>query len=123
MENKCLEDVFSKHINIIIKNIINETKNIINENYLNDRFNSWLVHGADWDFKYVYEIKFKEYFLEYFTIESEMFLSYYSQNLCCMVEAYYESFQKIDYITFYLIEKFIINQFKNIDEKQLYLNI
>ena len=116
-----IENLFIEKFNIIIENIINSTKKILTDQFDTDvSFNAWMLYSADWDFKYLYEIKFKEYFLKYFTIESDRILNYYSQNLCCAIEACYESYHSIEFLLIF-VEKFIINQFKNMDYFQLYL--
>ena len=115
-----LENLFIENINTIIENIINTTKKILTEINADSSFKAWIEYSADWDLKYLYEIKFKEYFLTYFTIETERVLNYYSQNLCCAIEACNDSYNSIEFLLIF-IEKYIINQFKNMDQFQLYL--
>ena len=114
-----LENLFIENYNKVIQNIINNTKKILIEAE-NGSFSAWIEYSADWDFKYLYEIMFKEYFLNYFTLETERVLNYYSQNLCCAIEACNELGHSIEFLLIF-VEKYIINQFKNMDQFQLYL--
>ena len=115
-----LENLFIENINTIIENIINTTKKILTEINPDSSFKAWIEYSAEWDFKYIYEIKFKEYFLNHFTIETERVLNYYSHNLCCAIEACSDSYDSIEFLLIF-IEKYITNQFKNMDQFQLYM--
>jgi len=116
-----LEKLFTDNFNKVIQNIVNTIKKILTDQLNGDSsFKAWIEYSADWDFKYLYEIKFKEYFLNYFTVETERVLNYYSQNLCCAIEACYDSYDSFELLLIF-IEKYIINQFKNMDQFQLYL--
>jgi len=115
-----MENLFTDNFNKVIQNIIDTTKKILIEINADSSFKAWIEYSEDWDFKYLYEIKFKEYFLINFTIETERVLNYYSQNLCCAIEVCNDSYDSIEFLLIF-IEKYITNQFKNMDQFQLYL--
>ena len=117
------KDNFSNLIKIITKNIIKETIELLHYNYDNhrDSFYEWFVTNSDYDFIYIYEMAFKKYFIDNFTVETERVLSYYSQNLVYAISSYYEMYRNLTDLDQY-INIFITKQFEYIDQHQLYLN-
>jgi hypothetical protein len=87
-----MESKFKESIGIITQNIINELNKLISFNYLEhrDTFYLWFTTNCDYDFAYIYEMAFKRFLLEHFTIETERILSYYSQNAVYAICTYYE---------------------------------
>ena len=114
-----METVFKENIEIILSLIDLEIIQLINENYKTDTFYLW-VTDSEWDFKYIYEMNFKRCLLPFFTVETELILSYYSQNLYYALQAYYEKHRTLNDITSF-ISSFIKYQFKTIDYNQLFL--
>ena len=114
---------FKEHIPIIIKNIIKELLDLLSYNFNehNHTFYAWFMTNSDYDFVYIYEMSFKKYFLDNFTIETERVLSYYSQNLIYAVSSYYDMYRNITDIN-YFISLMVNKQFEYIDQHQLYLN-
>lgn len=113
-----MEKILNEKIEIILSLINSKILQLISENYNNGTFNVWLSE-SDWDFKYIYEMSFKQYLLPYFTVETEQVLSYYSQNFCYALQAFYEIYQHINESFLYT---FIKLQFKTIDHDQLFLS-
>ena len=89
-----LDDKLKTFVPDIIKNIIHDIVSLIQTNFTNynDSFYMWFTTNSDYDFVYIYEINFKRYFLDHFTIETERVLSYYSQNLVYAVSSYYDMY-------------------------------
>ena len=116
-------DNFKLYIKTIIKNIIEEIIKLINYNFNEhpDTFYNWFMTNADYDFVYIYEMGFKKYFLDNFTIETERILSYYSQNLIYAISTYYEIYRDLPAVEFF-INIFITKQFEYIDQHQLFLS-
>jgi hypothetical protein len=110
------------NLKTIISNLTNSILQLITYNYTNynTTFDLWLNSGADYDFKYIYEISFKKFLLPFFTIESERILSYYSQNFYCAFASFYEITKDFNYIK-HFIGLFINKQFEFIDHNQLFL--
>jgi hypothetical protein len=117
-----LQQKFKNHINDITNTIIYKIKELIKYNFTNhnETFYSWFMTNSDYDFVYIYEISFKQHFLENFTIETERILSYYSQNLVYAISTYYDIHRNLDYVNQF-IDIFINKQFENIDEHQLFM--
>jgi len=109
---------FSKNLPMIIEGIITGIKQLIKENELN--FNKWINVSADFDFMYTYEISFKRYLLEHFSIETERILSYYSQNLCYALSTNYEMYHDLNAIS-HFVDIFIKKQFEDVDQDQLFM--
>ena len=106
----------------IIKNISKEISDLIVSNYTNysDTFYGWFMTNSDYDFMYIYEMSFKRYFLDNFTIETERILSYYSQNLVCAVSSYYDMYRDITDLNRF-IDSMVNKQFQYIDPAQLFM--
>jgi hypothetical protein len=117
-----LELKFKEHIieikNTIIKQIISVI--MYNFNNHNDTFYNWFMTNSDYDFVYIYEMAFKKYFLENFTIETERILSYYSQNLVYAVSTYYEMYRDLTGVE-HFISIFVTKQLEYIDNYQLFM--
>ena len=113
---------FQLHLKDIIKDIIKDINKLINYNFneYNDTFYSWFMTNSDYDFIYIYEMGFKKYFLDNFTVETERVLSYYSQNLVYAISTYYEIHRDLSNVEIF-INIFITKQFEYIDQHQLYL--
>ena len=56
MENPILNNFFEKIKETVIKNIINDAKQIITNQFNNKEisFSAWILNSSDWDFKYLY---------------------------------------------------------------------
>ena len=67
------------------------------------------------------EKRCKEYFLEYFTVETERILSYYSQNLFYAISVYYELNTNLESFEEFIISM-IDKQFEYIDSSQLFMD-
>ena len=89
-----LEHKFIETVPLIISNIISDVKALIS----NGRF--YTIYS---DFNDIYQMNFKRYFLEYFTMDSERFLEILSENLVHAFLSYYE----ITEINLNGIERFI----------------
>ena len=113
---------FTECVESITINIINEVVELIDENYNNHNqsFYMWITECSDTDFTYVYESQFKLYFLPYITTDTERILSYFSFNLSCAISAFYNIDTNIIHLKLFL-NHFIKNQFKSIDQYQLFM--
>ena len=118
-----LETVFKEYLPNVVETIIKEINTLISYNFKehNDTFYIWFTTNSDYDFMYIYEINFKNYFLVYFTIETERVLSYYSQNLVYAVSTYYELYRDISCIE-HFVRVFVTKQFECMDHTQLYMD-
>jgi hypothetical protein len=118
-----MESAFKEAIPYITQSIIYEILKLIKYNFdnHNDTFYVWFINNSDYDFVYIYEMSFKRYFLDHFTVESEQVLSYYSQNLVYAVSSYYEMYRDMTSVE-HFIKLFITKQFEHIDHHQLFLN-
>ena len=117
-----LEDKFKTFVPDITKNIIHEIVSLIQTNFTNynESFYMWFTTNSDYDFVYIYEMNFKRYFLDNFTIETERVLSYYSQNLVYAVSSYYDMYRDLTSIN-YFISSMVHKQFQYIDPAQLFM--
>ena len=109
-----LEQRFRNSLNDIIKNI---TLNVI---YLFNKYGTdYDTGGMDYpDIEEVYQMNFKQYFLEHFTTETEHVLNTHAQNLAHAIFSFREM-NKTDTPKF--IELMIIRQLQFIDIYELYL--
>lgn len=114
-----METIFYENLDNIISLINSKVLQLINENFNIPYFDIWIT-DSDWDFKYIYEISFKQYLLQFFTVETEQVLSYYSQNLSYVLEALYKTNINVNIEIF--LTTFINLQFKTMDPSQLFLN-
>jgi hypothetical protein len=119
-----METYFKECLPTIIKNIISEILKLINYNFNehNDSFYCWFMTNSDYDFVYIYEMAFKKYFLDNFTIETERILSYYSQNLVYAVSSYYDMYRDITGVN-HFINLMVTKQFEYTDPAQLFMEI
>jgi hypothetical protein len=110
------------NLKTIIGNLTTQILELITFNYTNykNTFDIWLNDGADYDFKYIYEMNFKKFLLPFFTVESERILSYYSQNFYYAFCSFYEITKDFNYIN-HFTGLFINKQFEYIDHDQLFL--
>ena len=116
-----MESAFKEALPYITQSIIYEILSLIKYNFdeHNDTFYIWFTTNSDYDFVYIYEMNFKRHFLDYFTVESEQVLSYYSQNLVYAVSSYYEMYRDLTSAE-HFIKLFITKQFEHIDHNQLF---
>lgn len=116
-----MESAFKEALPYITQSIIYEILRLIKYNFdeHNDTFYIWFITNSDYDFVYIYEMNFKRHFLNYFTVESEQVLSYYSQNLVYAVSSYYEMYRDLTSAE-HFIKLFITKQFEHIDHNQLF---
>ena len=123
MENCFLKQKFKENIYLIKNNIISEIIELLSYNFNNhnDTFYAWFTTNSDYDFAYIYEINFKKYFIDNFTIETEQILSYYSQNLIYAVSSYYEMYRDLNNLENF-INLMVTKQFEFSDHYQLFLN-
>ena len=110
------------NLSAILDNINNDIVHIILNNYENNNYFYTWITDSDWDFKYIYEIHFKKYFIDYFTVETELILSYYAQNLSYVLETFVEETMDINKIVKF-ISTFIKIQFKTFDISTLMLKL
>jgi hypothetical protein len=124
MAKSTMETLFKEYIPEITGCIVREILTLINYNFVEhrDTFYTWFMTNSDYDFMYIYETNFKKFFLQYFTVETERVLSYYSQNLVYAVSSFYEMYRELTNIDTF-IQIFITKQFEFMDYTQLYMEI
>ena len=117
-----LELKFKTYLPDIIKNIIYKITELIQYEFTqhNDTFYMWFTTNSDYDFVYIYEMAFKHFFLDNFTIDTERILSYYSQNLVHAVSSYYEMYRDLTSVE-HFINLMVTKQFQYIDQHQLFM--
>jgi hypothetical protein len=111
---------FKELLPIIIQNIQNELVKAVFPEQNHNIFYEWFINNAEYDFMYIYEMCFKQYFLEHFTVETERILSYYSQNLFYAVLTYYDIVKDLPSIIDFMINM-ANKQFEHIDPSQLFM--
>ena len=109
-----LEQTFNTLKYTIVTNIIVSSIQLV----INRRFETPQEIASIYDdFDYIYQMSFKKYFLEYFTIESEHFLENLSVNFSHSVATYIElgncNIQKF-------IEHFVERQFELVEYYDLF---
>jgi hypothetical protein len=110
------------YIQTIIDDIIKRIIELLKYNFTehNDTFYAWFMTNSDYDFMYIYEMAFKRFYLDRFTIETERILSYYSQNMVYAVSSYYDMYRDLTSVE-HFIQLMVTKQFEYIDEYQLFM--
>ena len=107
-------------LTIICLELIDSIKNTILDINNTGSLYIWLCNSSDSDFFYIYEHTFKKYLNDYFSTDTLLIISYYSQNLSNAILALYELNTNIETL-FLFLTKMINNQLNTLTPEQLFL--